>query len=112
MFPWLAGIPPARAFMGHSGHGQLLNRCHLCRVERSGEGTGRGEGCVLFARITQSQKRHVWIAVECVVHTLLHRQMRQEWPLPCSRVQTTWPLLQRLVVARRITEQLTGPKCL
>ena len=69
IFPWLAGIPPARAFVGDGGHGQLPNRGHLRWGKRSDKGLGRSEGCILLARITQPQEGHVWIAGECVVHT-------------------------------------------
>ena len=83
--------------------GDLPNPCHLLGGERSSKGLGRGEGRIMFARITQPQERYVWIAGERVVHALLHRQMRQQRPLPSGMGQVTWPFLQWLVVARRIT---------
>ena len=87
-YQWrIARIPPARAFVGDSGHSELPNRCHLLGVKRSREGLGRAEGRILFGGITQPQERYVWIAGERVVQALLHRQMRQERPLPCGMGQ-------------------------
>ena len=115
MFPWLAGIPPARAFVGDGGYGQLPNHGHLRRVKRHREGLGRSKGRLLLAGITQTQERHVWIAGESVVHALRYRQVRQErltGRLFSSTARTIRPLLQRLVIARCITQQLARSKCL
>jgi hypothetical protein len=68
----LTGIPPARIFVGHGGHGGLLNGGHLLLGKWRDECLSSSKGGILLGGETESQERHVWIAGKGIVQTLRH----------------------------------------
>ncbi len=89
-------------------HRSVPDIAHLCRSKRS-ETLSSGKGSVLFIGETQTQQRHIWIHCKRVMQTFIYaepRQHRLRLVAPARGEFAPWPVLQRLIVARRVPQQL------